>query len=102
MPFSTSNRNRPWLTERTRSRRVRQKCSALLLGGICAVMTGAAVGQSPSPSRPAGIADKTLDVRVESILHRMTLEEKIGQLVQYSAGQPTGPGTGRSDYDDMI
>jgi beta-glucosidase len=65
-------------------------------------MTGAAVGQSPSPSRPAGIADKTLDVRVESILHRMTLEEKIGQLVQYSAGQPTGPGTGRSDYDDMI
>ena len=32
----------------------------------------------------------------------MTLEEKIGQLVQYSAGQPTGPGTGRTDYDDMI
>ena len=32
----------------------------------------------------------------------MTLEEKVGQLVQYSAGQPTGPGTGRSDYDDMI
>src|SRR5258707_5986885 len=27
---------------------------------------------------------------------------KVGQLVQYSAGQPTGPGTGRSDYDDMI
>jgi len=32
----------------------------------------------------------------------MTLEEKVGQLVQYSAGQPTGPGTGRTDYDDMI
>jgi beta-glucosidase len=32
----------------------------------------------------------------------MTLEEKIGQLVQYSAGQPTGPGTGRTDYKDMI
>ena len=32
----------------------------------------------------------------------MTLEEKIGQLVQYSAGQPTGPGTGRSDYNEMI
>jgi beta-glucosidase len=32
----------------------------------------------------------------------MTLQEKIGQLVQYSAGQPTGPGTGRTDYDDMI
>ena len=37
-----------------------------------------------------------------SILRRMTLEEKVGQLVQYSAGQPTGPGTGRTDYDDMI
>jgi hypothetical protein len=22
--------------------------------------------------------------------------------VQYSAGQPTGPGTGRTDYNDMI
>ena len=32
----------------------------------------------------------------------MTLEEKIGQLVQYSAGQPTGPGTGRTGDDDMI
>jgi beta-glucosidase len=32
----------------------------------------------------------------------MTLDEKVGQLVQYSAGQPTGPGTGRTDYDDMI
>ena len=33
---------------------------------------------------------------------KMTLEEKVGQLVQYSAGQPTGPGTGRTDYEDMI
>ena len=32
----------------------------------------------------------------------MTLEEKVGQLVQYSAGQATGPGTGRDDYEDMI
>ena len=39
---------------------------------------------------------------MESLLDRMTLEEKIGQLVQYSAGQATGPGTGRSEYRDMI
>src|SRR5260221_8608643 len=32
----------------------------------------------------------------------MTLEQKIGQLAQYSAGTMTGPGTGRSDYDDQI
>jgi beta-glucosidase len=40
--------------------------------------------------------------KVEALLQKMTLEEKVGQLVQYSAGQPTGPGTGRTDYDDMI
>jgi beta-glucosidase len=60
---------------------------------------------SPEIRRSAsgiGIADPKLDARVESLLHGMTLEEKIGQLVQYSAGQATGPGTGRTDYKDMI
>ena len=52
--------------------------------------------------KPSGVNDPALDARVESILQKMTLEEKIGQLVQYSAGQPTGPGTGRTDYEDMI
>jgi beta-glucosidase len=50
----------------------------------------------------AGIADPKLDSKVESLLRTMTLDEKIGQLVQYSAGQRTGPGTGRTDYEDMI
>ena len=49
-----------------------------------------------------GIYDPGLDVKVEALLRKMTLEEKVGQLVQYSAGQPTGPGTGRTDYNDMI
>src|SRR6266849_4188204 len=53
-------------------------------------------------SASGGIADPKLDGRIESLLHGMTLEEKIGQLVQYSAGQATGPGTGRTDYKDMI
>ena len=77
-------------------------CRAALCGGLCVVMSLAPLAQAPSSSQPAGIADKSLDARVESILQRMTLEEKVGQLVQYSAGQPTGPGTGRSDYEDMI
>jgi beta-glucosidase len=47
----------------------------------------------PSPSR---------DARIEDLVSRMTLEEKSGQLNQYSAGQPTGPGTGRNDYETMI
>src|SRR5579859_3052729 len=49
-----------------------------------------------------GVADPRIDARAESLLRSMTLEEKIGQLVQYSAGQATGPGTGRTDYNDMI
>src|SRR5437667_3735791 len=58
--------------------------------------------QARPPIRDTGIADPKLDRKVEDLLRRMTLEEKVGQLVQYSAGQPTGPGTGRTDYDDMI
>ena len=72
----------------------------------CVVPSRAVLAQSSStrlsPGQARGVADPSLDARVESILHSMTAEEKIGQLVQYSAGQPTGPGTGRTDYDDMI
>jgi len=76
----------------------------LLFGGICLVSVGRLGAQSPTSSAGArtGINDPSLDDRVESILRTMTLEEKIGQLAQYSAGQPTGPGTGRTDYEDMI
>ena len=42
------------------------------------------------------------EARIEKLLKKMTLEEKIGQLNQYSAGSPTGPGTGRSNYEEMI
>lgn len=44
----------------------------------------------------------TVERKVEQLLKQMTLEEKIGQLNQYSAGEPTGPGTGRSDYEGMV
>ncbi|HTS34934.1 MAG TPA: glycoside hydrolase family 3 N-terminal domain-containing protein [Candidatus Solibacter sp.] len=56
----------------------------------------------PLRAQRSGINDPALDSRVEALLKQMTMEEKIGQLVQYSAGQPTGPGTGRTDYEDMI
>jgi len=80
--------------------------SGVTLCGPVLVLTVALFAQSSSPrlspDQPRGIAEPSLDPRVESILRGMTLEEKVGQLVQYSAGQPTGPGTGRTDYDDMI
>ncbi len=56
---------------------------------------------SPVPVH-TGIYDARIDARVEALLKQMTLEEKVGQLAQYSAGQATGPGTGRTDYNDML
>lgn len=73
---------------------------------ICVLFfAGPSVNAQATPSSHAalgGIGDPSLDARVDALLRKMTVEEKIGQLVQYSAGQPTGPGTGRTDYDDMI
>jgi beta-glucosidase len=48
------------------------------------------------------LADPALNKKVEALLAKMTLEEKVGQLVQFSVGAATGPGTGRQSYDDMI
>lgn len=48
------------------------------------------------------LADPSIERKVDVLLKKMTLEEKIGQLVQYSVGTPTGPGTGRGDYPEMI
>jgi beta-glucosidase len=48
------------------------------------------------------LSDPSAEKQVEALVQKMTLEEKVGQLVQYSAGQPTGPGTGRANYEEMI
>jgi len=91
----------------------RRACALLplaLWAGSLSMLGQAVPGQAVAPattvtqtrSSPTGIADPRLNARVESLLHSMTLDEKIGQLVQYSAGQATGPGTGRTDYEDMI
>ncbi len=48
------------------------------------------------------LSSPSIDRRVEALLKQMNLEEKIGQLVQYSVGTPTGPGTGRGDYEEMV
>src|SRR6266571_1536570 len=78
----------------------------VVYGALSLVLNSGLFAHAQSERGPAsqagGIADASLEPRVESILGQMTLEEKVGQLVQYSAGQPTGPGTGRTDYDDMI
>ena len=67
----------------------------------------AAAQETSSPAsektpRHSILENTAAEKKIETLLHKMTLEEKVGQLVQYSAGQPTGPGTGRTDYNDMI
>jgi beta-glucosidase len=62
-------------------------------------------------SKPAGFrglpvhdhfGTPALDDKVEALLKRMTLEEKVGQLVQYSAGTGAGPGAEAGDYADLV
>jgi beta-glucosidase len=76
----------------------------LLLSACLVLPITASKAQTSAAVAPQyrGIADPGFDAKVETLLRTMTLDEKVGQLVQYSAGQPTGPGTGRTDYEDMI
>jgi beta-glucosidase len=48
------------------------------------------------------LADPSVERKVDALLKQMTLQEKVGQLVQYSVGTATGPGTGRTGYPEMI
>ncbi|PYX28657.1 MAG: beta-glucosidase [Acidobacteria bacterium] len=82
------------------------ECVLLVCLVIVPPIAGAQAHPTPASLGRAGIqgsiADPSLSSKVEAVLQKMTLEEKVGQLVQYSAGQATGPGTGRTDYKDMI
>lgn len=69
---------------------------------VCHALQAQSGAPTPAADARTGIYDPSLDARVETLLRKMTLEEKVGQLAQFSAGQPTGPGTGRTDYEDMI
>jgi beta-glucosidase len=60
------------------------------------------VPASSNASFHSPLGDSVAEQKIDALLKKMTLEEKVGQLVQYSAGQPTGPGTGRTDYNDMV
>jgi len=59
-----------------------------------------ASGFHGAPVRSA-LSAPAIEKKVDALLRQMTLEEKVGQLVQYSVGSPTGPGTGRGGYSEM-
>jgi len=82
------------------------------------VVAFGACSKSPTPDRtaearpavaaiatsqgPAWARDASVDQRVEALLAKMTLEEKIGQLNQFSKGHATGPETGQKPYEELI
>jgi beta-glucosidase len=76
----------------------------------CLVICSQAATAQDSPSAVAAssatphsnLNNPAMEQKIDALLHKMTLDEKVGQLVQYSSGQPTGPGTGRTDFNDMI
>src|SRR4051794_27319452 len=71
--------------------------AALLLAAL--IPSVPVAQEKPNPQ----LAAKPLNARVESLLKKMTLEEKIGQLVQFSAGFATGPNAAATNnrFDDM-
>ncbi len=84
------------------------RCLFLTISFLFLIFAKSSVAQTRPTPRPEGspgssaLNSPLLEARVSELLRKMTLEEKIGQLVQYSGGQPTGPGTGRTDYEGMI
>jgi beta-glucosidase len=69
----------------------------LPMAAFCWLSAAAQTATAPNPQ----LASKELNARVESLLKKMTLEEKIGQLVQYSVGNATGPGASNLKYDEL-
>ena len=70
----------------------------LLLASLAFIPVASQAQSAPNPQ----LASKQLNQRVEALLKSMTLEEKIGQLVQYSAGYATGPNASNLKYDQLV
>jgi beta-glucosidase len=72
--------------------------ASLLFLGVLALLPAAAQTRPvPNPQ----LASKELNSRVEALLRQMTLDEKVGQLVEFSAGYATGPGASNLKWDDL-
>ncbi len=78
---------------------------AFLLSLLILLLAGPDWALATAQSRPVPnpqLASRDVDVRVEALLKEMTLEEKVGQLVQFSAGYATGPGASNLRYDELV
>lgn len=70
-------------------------------GNMRNAANASAVAQNTIVPNPQ-LANKALNQKVDALLARMTLDEKVGQLVQYSFGTATGPEGAKESYDDLI
>ena len=91
----------------------RPHAKLIVMAGVLSVVLGFAPpkplpAQTPENSgrsitdEQSALKDPAIEKRVDTLLKKMTLEEKVGQLAQYSSGAPTGPSTGNPDYPNMI
>ncbi len=92
-----------WPVMRTRSLALlcRSLVSFLIVSVPVAAPSGLAIAQAVPPSNPQ-LAAPQLNARVDALLKKMTLDEKIGQLAQFSAGFATGPNASNQHFDDMV
>jgi beta-glucosidase len=75
----------------------------LLLLRLLLAFEGGTLAISQTAQVPnAELASKQANSRVDALLREMTLDEKIGQLVQYSAGFATGPAASNLTFDDLV
>ncbi len=77
----------------------RRRPLALLL---LPVLASFSAGAQTAPAPKAQLAAKPLNARVDALIKKMTLEEKIGQLAHFSGGFATGPGANNLRFDDLV
>jgi beta-glucosidase len=87
------------------SRRIRSLIafsSAVVIAGAAGAVGLKAQGVPGARPHPnAQLASPEINRKVEALLKQMSLEEKIGQTVQYSAGFATGPNGSKLSYDEL-
>ncbi len=72
---------------------------------ILVLLTGLFRFTATAQTKPvpnAQLASRELNARVEALLKKMTLEEKLGQLASYSGGYATGPGASNLRFDELV
>ncbi|MGA3069285.1 MAG: beta-glucosidase BglX [Terracidiphilus sp.] len=71
--------------------------SLLAVAFLGSITAAAQTHPVPNPQ----LASKELNARVEALLKKMTLDEKVGQLAQYTIDSSTGPSSPNLKYDEM-